>query len=242
MPGMNLQHSQRKLEARRSKISGTPMFGKSPDGIILRPEVSVDEYNYNYYGPDNIAYKEGYDLKTRRRKYADIIENIKNHCPPPIIDIGCGPGYLVHILRENGIEAFGCDFSPAALKLATPQSAPFLRKTNLTYLPYSDNEFGSSVCFHTLEHLSPEQIEKALNEITRITQKRFYGIIPTCDGVIQEDKKIKRQILEDPTHVSIMVRRWWLDKFRTKGWKEKTDLVRQFDRKNYGWVFVFDKT
>ena len=211
------------------------------NGLILRPKVDKSAYNFNYYSSDNLAYEEGYDLETRRRKYADVIENIKSYCPSPILDLGCGPGFLVHLLRQEGIKAFGCDISPIALQLARPKTAPFLRLANLNSLPYSNDEFNSSLCFHTLEHLNSIQIEKALDEITRITQQRFYGIIPTYDGIIQRNARLRRQILEDPTHVSIMNRAWWLKQFESRGWAENSNLVKKFDRKNYRWVFVFDK-
>jgi SAM-dependent methyltransferase len=209
--------------------------------MIISEGTTDTQYDRDYYSQINIAYKEGYTLETRRKKYADVINNITDNLPQPIIDLGCGPGFLVHLLREIGINAYGCDLSNYAIENSTNLAAPFVRLADLTKLPYTRNEFGSAVSFHVLEHLEEDEIDKAITEIFRVTKTRFYGIIPTKDGIIERDSRIREQILGDKTHKTIKERQWWQEKFEKQGWIMDTDLVHCFDRLRYGWVFVFNK-
>ena len=198
-------------------------------------------YDLAYYSGEHIAYPEGYTLETRRVKYSDVVENIVHYMRQPWLDAGCGPGYLVHLLREKNFPAFGCDFSETAVQMADEFVKPFVRKGDLRHLPFSDEEFSSSSAFHVLEHLHESDAISGVRELFRVTKERFYGIIPTTDGITARDIKIRDQVMNDPTHVTLRPRIWWQELFKRCGWSENESLEEQFDRKEYGWVFVFDK-
>ena len=38
-----------------------------------------------------------------------------------MLDLGCGPGALMHLLQEIGVDADGIDYNEMSLKLATPE-------------------------------------------------------------------------------------------------------------------------
>ncbi len=38
--------------------------------------------------------------------------------PKKVIDIGCGPGYLLVDLQKRGLDCYGIDFNPAAVRVA----------------------------------------------------------------------------------------------------------------------------
>src|SRR3989339_898377 len=171
-------------------------------------------YDSKYYSNNNVAYVDGYSLEERRRKYADVIANICEVMFFPWIDLGCGPGFLVQILRDMGREAYGCDFSEVAIKkLSDLKTRRFLKSADLRELPYTDSQFRSSSSFHVLEHIEEKYIEKVVMGIVRITKSRFYGIIPTVDGICERDNIIRKRIYEDVTHRTIKNRVWWADKF-----------------------------
>ncbi len=198
-------------------------------------------YNLDYYSDKHVAYVDGYTLETRRVKYLDVIDNIREYLNQPLLDIGCGPGYLVHLLRENAFQAYGCDFSNAALQLVPETSKWYIQRADVRELPYKASQFASSTAFHVLEHLEENDVEKAIRELFRVTRERFYGFVPTIDGIAQKDAVIRNQILNDPTHLTMRKRNWWLEKFEKEGWKENKQLEEKFDKKRYGWVFVMDK-
>jgi len=51
-----------------------------------------------------------------------------DHCSGPTIDLGCGPGRLVHALRERGLDSLGVDNSAAAVRLAQSRGIPVLHR------------------------------------------------------------------------------------------------------------------
>ncbi len=86
-----------------------------------------------------------------------------------ILDLGCGDGNLVHQYREQGMQAFGCDFrfkdgpfvedqkSKGILKVIDPQ----------TYqLPFEDNSIDFLVSDQVFEHV--KDYPSTLNEIKRV--------------------------------------------------------------------------
>jgi hypothetical protein len=147
----------------------------------------------------------------------------------------------VHILRERNYQAYGCDFSSAAMSLTTSLAKPFVQLADIRRLPYEVGSFRSSSAFHVLEHLARKDVGGVINEVFRVTTERFYGIIPTINGVAMKDGEIKKRVLADPAHKTLERRQWWIDRFLEVGWVENLSLEQHFDRLGYGWVFVFDK-
>jgi len=66
---------------------------------------------------------------------ADIDDALIELCQGPTIDLGCGPGRLVHRLIHSGIPALGVDVSPAAIQMARKMGAPVLRRDVFGPLP-----------------------------------------------------------------------------------------------------------
>jgi SAM-dependent methyltransferase len=49
-------------------------------------------------------------------------------CPGPVLDVGCGPGRLVHLLHGRGVEVLGIDIAEVAVSLARSTGAPAERR------------------------------------------------------------------------------------------------------------------
>ena len=56
-------------------------------------------------------------------------------CSGPTLDIGCGPGRLVHALNRWGCPALGVDISAAAVRIARLRGATVLRRDVFGQLP-----------------------------------------------------------------------------------------------------------
>lgn len=55
--------------------------------------------------------------------------------PEPVLDIGCGPGRVVHALSAEGRVALGIDPAPAAVAEAARRGAPVLQRSVFGRLP-----------------------------------------------------------------------------------------------------------
>ncbi len=99
-----------------------------------------------------------------------------------VLDAGCGNGINTLRLLQRGFNVTACDFSNAALDL----SRTFLRKNydldnykllkeDILSLSFNDAEFDVVLCWGVLMHIY--EIEKALDELCRVTKTDGYVII-----------------------------------------------------------------
>jgi hypothetical protein len=96
------------------------------------------------------------------------------------LDVGCAFGFFVEAQRELGLDASGVDVSQYALDRAALGARGHVRYGNLLHrLPFGRGAFEGVTLFETLEHLPPESIPRALNEVRRVTTKYVIATIPS---------------------------------------------------------------
>lgn len=92
----------------------------------------------------------------------------------PVVDLGCGPGYEVATLDDEGFQAFGLDLSWNMLLIATRSSAGKLMMADLRDLPLGES-VGGLWCCASLLHLPRKEMGVTLKGLARV-------LLP--DGVI----------------------------------------------------------
>ncbi|HUD04433.1 MAG TPA: class I SAM-dependent methyltransferase [Patescibacteria group bacterium] len=96
-----------------------------------------------------------------------------------ILDVGCGEGFTLNSLKENGIgkRLEGIEYLQAAIDLGK-KTYPDIKiiKGTIYELPYKDNSFDLVLCTEVLEHL--ESPEKALKELVRVSKKYLVISVP----------------------------------------------------------------
>ena len=73
-----------------------------------------------------------------------------------VLDLGCGNGNLVHELRDEGLDAFGCDFADTSgSDFSSDEISPFLRPLpqNHYRIPFEDCCFDYVISSQVLEHV-----------------------------------------------------------------------------------------
>jgi SAM-dependent methyltransferase len=96
------------------------------------------------------------------------------------LDIGCASGFVVQVLRELGLDAFGCDVSRFAVEHAVPEAKDHIRVADiLTGLPWPDGAFDVVSVLETLEHLPPSQVAQGIAELRRVCGGFLYATIPS---------------------------------------------------------------
>jgi 2-polyprenyl-3-methyl-5-hydroxy-6-metoxy-1,4-benzoquinol methylase len=111
--------------------------------------------------------------------FKNLVNLTKAKTVDSILDVGCGEGFTLNRLKENGIgkKLEGIEYLQAAIDLGK-KTYPDIKitKGNIYELPYKDNEFDLVLCTEVLEHL--EEPEKALKELVRVSRKYLVISVP----------------------------------------------------------------
>jgi len=184
-------------------------------GTVIMPfRIDASFYNREYY----MGRKGGYRFTDKSSTLSKFLIKITNHYrsiiiryfirPKNCLDIGCGTGNLVSILRSYGIDAYGVEISEHALEMADKSVRPFLKHGDIANLPYEKSTFDLVLTFDVLEHLERSKIKKAINESIRVSRKYVMHKIFT-----NENLWIRAFHMKDFSHLSILTKKFWRRKF-----------------------------
>ncbi len=99
---------------------------------------------------------------------------LRIHPGERVLDIGCGHGSHLLLLKRLGLDTSGVDASPHMIKRARERLGQScnLKTAMADDLPFEDNAFDISVMIHTLEFL--ENPLEALREAGRVTRRALF--------------------------------------------------------------------
>lgn len=87
----------------------------------------------------------------------------------PVLDLGCGRGELLLMLREAGVEATGVEGDPSLAAAAIRRGLDVVEGDVLDVLrTLADASRGAVTAFHLLEHLPPATLAAVLTEARRV--------------------------------------------------------------------------
>lgn len=94
-----------------------------------------------------------------------------------VLDVGCGSGYLLSLIRKSNPELSCRGFDITSVNLI----ADDLQKLDvdfgdLSHLPYPDSSFDTVVCTHVLEHVL--SIQQCISELRRVTKRKLIIVVP----------------------------------------------------------------
>lgn len=131
----------------------------------------------------------------------EIRERISSYLPylggdRPVLDLGCGRGEALEVLREHGIEARGVDSSRRMVEECRERGLEAAEGDLFEVLAAaSEGSLGGVVSFHVIEHLAAPSLDR----LVRLAWRAL-----AAGGVL---------ILETPNPLSVVVaaRNFWLD-------------------------------
>ena len=94
---------------------------------------------------------------------------------PEVLEVGCGKGFLAIQMGERHSVTATDIFIADSLVNAAGLKVKFLH-ANLEKLPFSDNQFDTVVCAHTLEHI--QNFFAGIYELRRVAKKRLIIVVP----------------------------------------------------------------
>lgn len=115
-----------------------------------------------------------------QRFYRCIVGLVRTTGARQILDVGCGEGFTMRELREEGVKAsmVGIDYSPVALawSQANGVAQSPLNVADVHHLPFPDNSFDLVLCLEVLEHLLDST--QGLRELLRVARDHVLVSVP----------------------------------------------------------------
>jgi len=135
-----------------------------------------------------------------------------------ILDFGCAKGFVVKSFRILDIEAYGCDISFYAIDNVDPEVRHYCKLIDTEtkdVIPF-EKKFDWIMSKDVLEHMTEDQVDVLLEKAHDKTDKMFH-VIPLAD---EDGNFIIPEYELDKTHILKRSVNWWVNKFKSKGWKD----------------------
>ncbi len=201
----------------------------------------LDKYDEDYFVDDWREGHNDYSLETRRTLEGRNPQLIKEVFEPEsVIDLGCGPGCLMALLSEVGINADGIDGSPSSPRIAPECIREKIQVGPITKLPLADDSYDLAISREVFEHLTIAQVFKAVGEMCRVT-RRFTYVTTRFHHDPQTLFDVETDFETDPTHITLMNKDMLRLMFVLHGMRCRPDLEARMDWMNKGRCLVYEK-
>ena len=116
------------------------------------------------------------------------------------IDIGCGRGEWLELLKEYNIASKGVDIDDAMLQACIHLKLDVYKDDGLNYLKKQKNESASVVSsFHFIEHIPFDSLQELIREALRVLRPGGILILETPNP--ENIKVATEKFYMDPTHI-----------------------------------------
>ena len=209
--------------------------------LFSQKPTSSEHYDADYYTGNWRAEGNNYSLETRRQieaKNPFLIKEVFQ--PKKVLDLGCGPGALMHLLLELGVDVEGIDFSAGSRSLATPEVRDRISIGNTFDHIKPGEAYDLVICREVLEHLTVLQIKQTVANMVRMTSKFIYCTTrfhPNPSNLLD----FTTQFDVDPTHITLLNKDFLRLLFLLEGCRSRLDLELRLDWLNKGRVLVMEK-
>lgn len=118
------------------------------------PETIREWYPQEYYGECNVRFHPFLETLVRifSRRRADVIKRLA--APGPVLDVGCGRGFLLDALRARGYAGYGVELSDYAARHARDVLGLQVHVGDFATARFFPQCFNGVIFWHSLEHLS----------------------------------------------------------------------------------------
>lgn len=209
----------------KSHLFGT--FPREPINPVELPEPILKEFGIErdelYFANRGIEAKNLIDAVNWKKFFE----------PDSVLEVGCGLGPRVWAMDAVGMDASGFDISEYAIQNSLIPSKVWVEDIgNLTTSKpgegYVEDEYDLVCCYDVLEHLEGEGLDKAIENLIKLSKKHILISIPFIGD---------SNLYKDPTHKTFKERQWWIDKIMASGKLEQLEVPSHFLFPNQQLIF-----
>ena len=166
-------HSMKREIERQGARPRTP----SPSTDQLQPAATPDLDAYKYLAFEDRFRGPREDIVAAQRVYLPYFDGA-----PEVLDLGCGRGEFLELLREAGIAARGIDLNAEAVERCREQGFDATRVDALEYLRgLADESLGGLFSAQVVEHLEAEYLTRLLAEAHRVLRPGSRVVLETLN-------------------------------------------------------------
>ncbi len=157
-----------------------------PENSQANTDLDDGLYSASYFGagrnPESREGLSGYESYDRESSNANLQAYTTWRVFPTSssLEIGCALGWSVEAFRELGYDTTGVEYSHYAVDHCAPGAQGHIFQGDIIAgLDFPDHTFELVTAFEILEHLPPESIDRALEELRRVCSGYVFATIPT---------------------------------------------------------------
>jgi 2-polyprenyl-3-methyl-5-hydroxy-6-metoxy-1,4-benzoquinol methylase len=138
-------------------------------------------------------YEFGSDEEVVRQVQKRFVELFRNAAP--VLDVGCGRGVFLELLRNAGIQAVGIDHSEESVAACRQRGFTVYQQNAIEYLGQVAGQFGGIFCSHVIEHMSYDDA---------------MAFLTLCHKALREGGRLLL-VTPNPEDLTIIAEIFWLD-------------------------------
>jgi len=153
---------------------------------------------YDFFGENAVLYEQDKHLFELQKKTAqraiELLEGNNLIKEEKILDLGCGTGWTMMVLRENGFtNVVGVDFSLDMLRFAVEKGFYVVKADMREKVPFLNGKFGGIISISSINFVEEGcTTPKEVSDVYRRTATEIYRLLKVNGrGVIQYFKKNK---------------------------------------------------
>ena len=132
---------------------------RRPAAAVVSSEgASTGDQAYQYVGFEDKFRGSESAIRARQADYVQYFTGQSN-----VLDVGCGRGEFLDLLKENGVSASGLDLNPEMVEACTSRGLDATTADARSYLRgVADQSLGGLIAIQVVEHLQPQYLNEML--------------------------------------------------------------------------------
>ena len=169
----------------RTSVRTPTKSKRAADGELS--EAAAHRLDAFYFSFENRFRGPREEIKKRMRFYLPLVENCRaGKQGRPIVDLGCGRGEWLELLREQKLTAMGVDLNETMIDQCKERRLNVIQADAVEFLRrLPDDSHGAITGFHIIEHLPLDTLVDLIAETFRVLQPGGLAIFesPNCKNL-----------------------------------------------------------